>query len=44
MARSLGSAPADRPTGTPRDYAGAFVGTPVFLGCSDIDGHVRSRA
>jgi predicted esterase len=24
----------------PRDYAGAFDGTPVFLGCSDRDPHV----
>lgn len=28
------------PDGTPRDYAGGFDGTPVFLGCSDIDPHV----
>jgi predicted esterase len=28
------------PTGTPRDYAGSFDGTPVFLGCSDIDAHI----
>lgn len=28
------------PPGTPRDYAGAFDGTPVFLGCSDIDPHI----
>jgi len=28
------------PPGTPRTYAGSFAGTPVFLGCSDIDGHV----
>jgi len=28
------------PPGTPRDYTGAFDGTPVFLGCSDIDSHV----
>ena len=25
---------------TPRDYAGSLAGTPVFLGCSDIDFHV----
>jgi predicted esterase len=25
------------PDGTPRDYPGSFAGTPVFLGCSDID-------
>ncbi len=28
------------PAGTPRDYAGTFAGTPVFLGCSDIDPHI----
>lgn len=28
------------PPGTPRDYAGSLAGTPVFLGCSDVDGHV----
>jgi predicted esterase len=28
------------PPGTPRDYAGGFEGTPVFLGCSDIDSHI----
>jgi len=28
------------PPGTPRDYAGTFDGTPVFLGCSDIDSHI----
>jgi predicted esterase len=28
------------PDGTPRDYAGSLDGTPVFLGCSDIDGHI----
>lgn len=28
------------PPGTPRDYAGSFDGTPVFLGCSDIDSHI----
>ena len=28
------------PDGTPRDYAGDFAGTPAFLGCSDVDGHV----
>jgi predicted esterase len=28
------------PPGTPRDYPGTFDGTPVFLGCSDIDSHV----
>ena len=28
------------PPGTPRDYDGSFDGTPVFLGCSDVDPHV----
>jgi predicted esterase len=28
------------PDGTPRDYAGSLAGTPVFLGCSDIDAHI----
>jgi phospholipase/carboxylesterase len=28
------------PPGTPRDYAGSLTGTPVFLGCSDIDSHI----
>jgi predicted esterase len=28
------------PPGTPRNYPGSLAGTPVFLGCSDIDGHV----
>lgn len=28
------------PDGTPRDYSGSLSGTPVFLGCSDIDPHV----
>jgi predicted esterase len=28
------------PPGTRRDYAGSFEGTPVFLGCSDIDPHI----
>ena len=28
------------PPGTPRDYAGSFEGTPVFLGTSDPDPHV----
>lgn len=29
------------PDGTPRDYPGAFDGAPVFLGCSDVDPHIR---
>ena len=28
------------PPGTPRDYTGSLEGTPVFLGCSDIDAHI----
>jgi predicted esterase len=28
------------PPGTRRDYAGDFAGTPVFLGCSDVDSHI----
>ena len=26
--------------GTPRDYPGNLAGTPVFLGCSDVDFHI----
>ncbi len=28
------------PPGTPRDYPGTYVGTPVFIGCSDRDPHI----
>ncbi len=28
------------PDDTPRNYAGSLSGTPVFLGCSDVDPHV----
>jgi predicted esterase len=28
------------PPGTPRAYEGSLDGTPVFLGCSDIDPHI----
>ena len=28
------------PDGTPRDYASSLAGTPVFLGCSDVDFHI----
>ena len=28
------------PDGTPRDYPGSLEGTPLFLGCSDVDSHI----
>jgi predicted esterase len=28
------------PPGTPRDYPGSLAGTPVFLGCSEMDPHI----
>ena len=28
------------PPDTPRSYTGSFAGTPMFLGCSDIDPHI----
>ena len=28
------------PAGTARDYTGDFAGTPVFIGCSDVDPHI----
>ena len=28
------------PIGTPRDYPGAFDGTPALVGCSDVDPHI----
>lgn len=28
------------PPGTPRAYAGSLDGTPIFLGCSDVDPHI----
>ncbi len=28
------------PEGTPRNYPGSLAGTPIFLGCSDIDPHI----
>jgi predicted esterase len=31
------------PDGTPRDYAGSLDGTPVFLGCGDVDSHIPAE-
>jgi predicted esterase len=31
------------PEGTPRDYAGSFDGTPLFLGSGDADAHLPKR-
>ncbi len=31
------------PDGTPRDYDGSLDDTPVFLGCSDVDGHIPAE-
>ncbi len=31
------------PDGTPRNYSGSLVGTPLFLGCSDIDPHIPKQ-
>lgn len=31
------------PDGTPRNYTGSLTGTPVFLGCSDIDAHIPAE-
>src|SRR5258706_5510304 len=31
------------PDDTPRDYVGSLAGTPVFLGCSDMDFHVSKE-
>jgi predicted esterase len=28
------------PPGSPREYPGSLAGTPVFLGCSDVDAHI----
>jgi predicted esterase len=28
---------------TPRDYSGSLAGTPVFLGCSDVDPHIPAE-
>ena len=31
------------PDGAPRDYPGSFAGTPVFIGCSDVDPHIKKE-
>ena len=31
------------PEGTPRGYKGSLDGTPVFLGCGDVDPHIPKR-
>jgi predicted esterase len=31
------------PPGTPRAYAGSLDGTPVFMGCSDVDAHIPKK-
>ncbi|WP_136716411.1 alpha/beta hydrolase [Halorientalis salina] len=31
------------PDDTPRDYDGSLEGTPVFLGCSDVDPHIPAE-
>jgi len=31
------------PDDTPRDYAGTFSGTPIVLGCSDVDPHIPKK-
>lgn len=31
------------PDGTPRDYPGNFDGTPVFVGCSDVDPYIKKE-
>lgn len=31
------------PSGTLRNYEGTFNGTPVFLGCSDVDAHIPEK-
>jgi predicted esterase len=28
------------PFGAPRDYPGSLEGTPIFIGCSDVDAHI----
>ena len=31
------------PNGTPRGYSGSLDGTPIFLGCSDVDSHIPAE-
>lgn len=31
------------PDGTPRNYPGSLEGTPVFLGCGDVDAHIPAQ-
>lgn len=31
------------PDGTPRDYSGSLLGTPIFLGCGDVDPHIPTE-
>lgn len=31
------------PDETPRDYPGSLAGTPIFLGCSDVDPHIPAQ-
>jgi len=31
------------PDGLPREYPGSFEGTPVFIGCSDVDPHIAKH-
>jgi phospholipase/carboxylesterase len=31
------------PADTPRNYPGALDGTPIFLGCSDVDSHIPAE-
>jgi len=31
------------PDGTARDYPGSFAGTPGFIGCSDVDPHIKKE-
>ncbi len=31
------------PDGMPRDYPGSLAGTPIFLGCSDVDPHIPQQ-